>query len=663
MATKEIANCQKIIRFGAFELNARACELRRKGNRIRLQEQPWRILAILLENPGAVVTRDELRERLWPGDVFVDFDHSLNTAIKRLREALGDSCENPIFIETIPRRGYRFIAPVWDSSPPGPQKPAREPSEGSEAASKRQEESSVHQVPSSNAVRAGNAPAKRLGTLRVVGVSGTVGAAAAVIVMIAAMHLFRKPSRISTVPIQIKSLAVLPFENLSGDKKQDYFADGMTDELIASLAKIHALRVISRTSAMEYKGSQKPLSQIARELRVDAVVEGTVLRSGDQVRISVELVQVATDRNLWAETYESQLTDVLNLQSQVARSIVSEIRINLTPEEQQRLATDRPVDSEAYDDYLKGLYQWNNRSKAGLTEAIHYFRRAAAEDPRYARAYAGLADCYGILGSAIVGTVPAREVAPEAKAAALKALQLDNTLPEAQTALATVQFNYDWDWRNAQIGFQRALDLNPRYATAHQRYSLYLMAIGRADESINEINRARDLDPLSPSINFSLGWRLYLARRYDQAIRQLRNTIDMDPAFLLPHRVLGQAYEQKKEFALAIAELQRATSMSHDSPPTLSALARAYAASGKKLEARTLLDELLAQSKRRYVSPFYIAVVYAELGENGPAMNWLEKAYEDRSNSLIFLKVDPELDSLRSDPRFQALLDKLGLPQ
>ncbi len=482
-------------------------------------------------------------------------------------------------------------------------------------------------------------------------------------IVLAGAFAFRYLKRFSlaTAPSgQLTSLVVLPFENLSADKDQAYFADGMTDELIAHLAKIRSLRVISRTSSMEYKGAHKTLSQIARDLHVDSVVEGTVLRSGDRVRITAELVQVATDRHLWAETYESQLGDILTLQSHVASAIVNEIRVKLTPEEQVRLATTRQVSTQSYENYLKGRYYWNKRSQEGLTKAIDYFQLAIEQDPNYALAYAGLADCYSIIGSVIVGTVPALEVAPKARAAALKSLELDNTLAEAQTSLATVRFNYDWDWNAAASGFRRAVELNPNYATAYQRNSLYLMSMGRTSESIAEMNRAHDLDPLSISMNFSLGWRLYLAREYDQAIEQLRNTIDMDPDFVLPHLVLGQAYEQKKMYDQAITELRRAVDISQSSPPAVAALARTYAVSGRTTEARKLLDQLMEQSKRRYVSPFYVAIVYAGLGENDQALDWIEKAYKDRSNAIVFAKVNPQLDTLRSTPRFQSLLHRLA---
>ena len=455
---------------------------------------------------------------------------------------------------------------------------------------------------------------------------------------------------------------VLPLENLSGDKEQDYFADGMTDDLIASLAKIRSLRVISRSTAMAYKGTHKPLSEIARDLHVDAVVEGTVLKAGPRVRITAELVQVSTDQHLWAETYESQLGDILSLQNQVSSAIVDEIRVNLSSQDKERLSKKTTLVPEAYDDYLKGRYYWNKRSGEGFERAIGYFEDATHKDPQYALAYAGLADCYGIIGATMFGNAPAARAGPKAKAAALRALELDPTLAEAETSLATAEFNYDWDWQTASMGFQKAIRLNPSYATAYQRYSLYLIAMGHIDESLEQINKARELDPLSISINTSYGWRLYLARQYNRAIEQLRTTLEMDPGYEWAHLILGQAYEQKGQLDLAISELRKASDLSHQSPLMVSALAHAYALSGNQAKAQELLTLLFTESRKQYVSPFYIGVVYAGLAKNDAAMDWLEKAYGDRSNGLVFLRVEPELDSLRTNPRFIALQRELNFP-
>jgi TolB-like protein/DNA-binding winged helix-turn-helix (wHTH) protein/Tfp pilus assembly protein PilF len=649
----------KLVRFGIYAVDLRTSELWKQGRKIKLQEQPCRILAILLEQRGEVVTREELRKRLWSDDTFVDFDHSLNTAIMRLREALSDSSDNPRFIETLPRHGYRFIAPVEEIAAS-----EQEKKEDTGSTTAPELSAAVPQSASPEIFITGNAvpesKPRRIGSRRALGWGSLVGVFAVVLLAVGWRYL-RTGAEANLSRNPIKSMVVLPFENLSGDKEQQYFTDGMTDELIAHLAKIRSLRVISRTSSMEYKGTPKTLSEIARNLNVDAVVEGTVLRSGDRVRITAELVQVATDRHLWAETYESQLGDVLALQSQVASAIVNEIRINLTPEEQQRLAKTRSVSAEGYEDYLKGRYYWNKRSQEGLTKAIEYFQLATKKDPHYALAFAGLADCYSIIGSAIVGTVPYQDVAPKAKAAALKALELDDTLAEAQTSLATVRFNYDWDWPGAAQGFQRSIELNPNYATAYQRYSLYLIAMGRTKDSLAQMNRARELDPLSISMNFSLGWRLYMAHQYDQAIEQLQNTLDMDPSFALARMVLGQAYEQKRAYPRALAELQRAVTGSHDSPQMLGALGHVYGVSGNRAQAETVLAQLMEQSKKQYVSPFYVAIVYAGLSENDKAVDWLEKAYKDRSNAIVFSKVDPQLDALRTAPRFKALLHRLAL--
>ncbi len=648
----------RILHFGVFEVDLKACELRKHGLRLKLPEQPFQVLIVLLEKPGEIVTREELRDRLWPGDTFVDFDHGLNNAVMRLREVLGDASENPRFVETIPRRGYRFIAPVVGSALPAagaahPELEARGVSV--EVTTPKTVAAATSETSSEPASSERQSSPARLPILTAV----TLAAA----VLLAAGSIYR--SRIDanrTGRARNKSLIVLPIENLSGDKDQEYFADGMTDDLIANLAKIRSLRVISRSTAMAYKGTRKPLSQIAGELSVDAVFEGTVLRDGNRVRITAELVQVSTDRHLWAETYESQMGDILALQNRVSSAIVNEIRINLTPEDQERLARNPAVAPEAYENYLKGRYYWNRRSDENLTKAIGYFEQATRQDPQYALAYAGLSDCYAVISSEIFGTMPAPEAAPRAKAAARRALEIDPKLSEAETSLATVKFNYDWDWSGAAAGFAKSIQDNPSYATAYQRYSLYLMAMGRPEESFAQINKARELDPLSISINFSLGWRLYMARQYDRAIQQLRNTLEMDPSYELAHLVLGLSYAQKGDFGLAIPELRKAVELSHGTPLMISALANAYARSGNKPEAERFLADLISESKKQYVSPYYFALIYVGLGKPETAIDWLEKAFADRSNGLVFLKVEPELDNLRSNPRFVALQQKLYFP-
>lgn len=645
------ATVARIVHFGVFEVDLKASELRKQGLRLKLPEQPFQVLAMLLEKPGEIVTRDELRNRLWQTDTFVDFDHGLNNAVMRLREVLGDSSENPRFVETIPRRGYRFIAHVEGSS-------LVMPSHGIQ-------ESETNQLATLAAASTQSGLAST-GSKRVTGYLVAIlvlGVLALAVAIALTMHYSGRGNTSQSGPRQSTSLVVLPLENLSGDKGQDYFADGMTDELIANLAKIRSLRVISRSTAMAYKGTRKPLSEIARELHVDAVVEGTVLREGSRIRITAELVQVSTDHHLWAETYESQIGDILALQNRVSSAIVNEIRINLTPEDRARLAKNPAIAPEAYENYLKGRFYWNKRTDENLMKAIGYFERATHQDPHYALAYAGLSDCYAIIGATIFGTMPVDEAAPKARDAARRALDIDPDLAEAETSLATLKFNYDWDWSGAEEGFQRAIQFNPSYATAYQRYSLYLMAMGRFQDGFQQINKARELDPLSISINFSVGWRLYMARQYDRAIEQLRNTLEMDPSYELPHLVLGQAYEQKGAFALAITELRKAVDLSHGTPLMISALAHAYARGGNKEEAEKLLAVLARQSKDQYVSPYYFAVVYVGLGESEKAMGWLERAFADRSNGLVFMKVEPELDNLRSNPRFLTLQQRVKLAE
>ncbi len=654
----EVDQPRRVVRFGLFEADLRTCELRKQGRRLKLQTQPFQILAILLERPGQIIAREELCRRLWPGDTFVDFDHSLNTGVRRLREVLSDSPENPVFIETLQRRGYRFIAPViFEDLQPREGNSSLEPAGGRIEVVPRLE---AVDMPAPPAVPG---PSRRLRLWQPVTLIGLGGLLVGLLLgSVGAYTLYKSQRPAFGAHLgPVRSLAVLPLENLSVLPEQEYLADGMTDELIASLAKVKSLRIVPRTSSMAYKGTHKPLSVIAHELNVDAVVEGTVMRSGDRVRITTELVQIASDRALWAETYESGIDDVLSLQQRVAGAIVSNIQVDLTPQERQNLKAYQPSSAEAYEHYLKGRYYWNKRSEGSLTRAIEYFEQATREDPKYALAYAGLADCYSIIGAAIVGTVPAGEVAPKAEAASRRALELDPTLAEAQTSLATVLLNYKWDWPGAEAGFRKAIQLDPSYATAHQRYSLYLMAMGRTRDSMSEIEQALKLDPLSVSMNFSEGWRMYMARDFQGAARQLRDAIEMDPSFALAHLVLGQNYAQMRDYSLASAELEKAVQLSSNSAPALAALARVEALSGHQASARTRLDQLQAQGARQYVSPFYLAEVYAALGSSTEAMNQLEKAYQDRSNSIIFLRVDPEFDSLRADPRFQKLLQRLQI--
>jgi TolB-like protein len=575
-----------VVRFGPFEADSRAGELRKDGVKLKLVGQPFEVLAMLLERPGQLVTREELRARLWPTDTFVDFDHGLNAAVNKLRDALSDSAEKPNYVETLPRRGYRFISAVG-----------------------------LHD----------------------------------------SQNLLGEPSS-----PKIQSLVVLPLENLSNDPEQEYFADGMTDQLITNLAQISALKVISRTSAIRYKGTKKSLPEIARELHVDAVVEGAVMWMGGRVRISAQLIEAPTDHHLWAASYERDLRDVLSMQEEVTRAIVSEIRVKLTAQEQARLANTHSINPEAYRLYLKGRYYWYKLKPEAMQKAIEYFQQAVEKDPAYALAYAGLADTYNAL--AFFTVFPPREVVPKAKAAAVKALEIDANLAEAHVSLGWAGFTYDLDWPAAGKHLERAVVLNPAYPLAHSYYSLYLGALGRSEEGLTEAKRALDLDPVSPAILHYVVVQLYLARRFDEAIEQCRKTLELDPSFTPAHRVLGEVYAAKGMYRESLAAYEKYATLSGGSPGATAFVAYAHALSGQRSQAFRVLDQLGATSKQRYVPALSFAVVSVGLGEKEQAFLWLEKAYDERTNSLAYLKVDATWDPLRSDPRLADLVRRIGLP-
>jgi serine/threonine-protein kinase len=458
-------------------------------------------------------------------------------------------------------------------------------------------------------------------------------------------------------PARIKSLAVLPLENLSGQSGQDYFADGMTDELITDLAKISALRVISRTSVMQYKRAPKPVSEVARALNVDAVVEGTVLRSGDQVRITARLIDARTGGGIWGASYERDLRDVLVLQSEVATSIADEIRIHVTSQEQARLAVGRPVNTEAYEAYLKGRYEWNKPTEHDLHQARQYFEQAVEIDPNYAPAYSGLADYFWATDE-----LPPGVKMPKAKQYALKALEIDPNLADAYTSLGVLRFYADWNWPEAEKDFRRALELDPGNAGAHRMYSVYLSAMARADEALEESHRAERLDPVSIDAQTTVGWALYYARRYDQALEQCREVVDLEPDSPGAHDCLGLSDLATRRYEKAIAESQRAVELSGNELNTAVGLARAYALEGEKAEARKILDEWRARAKQTYVAPSLLAQIYIALGEKKQGLSWLETAYADHDIYLARLKVEPAFDAVRSDPGFQDLMRRLNFP-
>jgi len=573
---EDLRSARAPVRFGPFELDRDAEELRKNGIKIRLQEQPLQILEILLQHPGKVIAREELREKTWPSDTFVDFDHGINNAIKRLREALGDNTETPRYIETLPRRGYRFIGKIEREAP------------------------------------------------------------------------------------RFRSLAVLPLENLSRDPEQEYFAEGLTEALITTLAKIGELRVVSRTSAMVYKDARKPLREIARELEVDVIVEGTVLRAGDRVRITAQLIDPEKETHLWAESYQRHLRDVLDLHAELAQSIARQVQVKLTPQEQAQLAQSRPVNPEAYEAYLKGRYHWNRRSREGLPKGVQYFQEAIAKDAGYAAAYAGLADC--LSGLSNYNFVAPDEGCGKAKKLALQALELDPSLAEAHTSLAWVHTWYDYDFTAAEREFERSLELNPRYATAHQFFGFYLGMMGRYEEAYTEAKRAIRLDPLSSVFQWSLGFVYWMARRHDQAIEQVEKALELDPGFAPAHAVHCWAALSKLMPEIAISAAQNAVRCSPGAVMYLASLGECYAALGNRQEAQKMLDHLHDLSKQQYVTPYFLARIYAALGRKEEALHSLEAGYVERTSSLVFMKVDARLDELRTEPRFHDLMRRMNFP-
>ena len=622
---------------------------------------------MLLEKPGELVTREELRKKIW-GQTVVDFDHGVNKAINKIREALGDSAENPRFVETVARRGYRFLADVAPVDAPADEQPEAQTVGFVSPSDSRVEVDAAAEKQSASATDGlGPAADSHRVELADVGVLQkrshrrrawtSVGLGLALVLATAASWILYSQSQSSP---KIRSLAVLPLESLSGDASQDYFTDGMTDQLITDLGQISALRVISRTSAMAYKGVHRPLAEIARELNVEAVVEGTVLRSGDRVRITAQLIQVPNEKHLWAQSYEGDLKDTLALQNNVAHAIAKQIQVTLNPQEEAALKKSNPVNAEAYEAYLRGRYFWNKRNREGLVRATEYFNHAIDIDPDYAKAYSGLADSYALSGDWEYGILSPQDAFPKAKAAALKALALDDNLSEAHTSLAFILDLYDWDWASAEKEYKRALSLNPGYATAHHWYAWHLIVVGRNAEGITELKKSESLDPLSLIIGADLADALSIAHRYDESVRQSQKTIEMDPHFAVAHYQLGQALEQQHRHDEAIAEFRRAIELSGGNTTFESNLAHAYAVSGRKEEATKIVKDLESRQSQGSSTDGSIALIYVGLGDNDQAMVWLNRAYQARFNPSILMR--PAFDPLRSDPRFQELLHRIGLP-
>jgi TolB-like protein/DNA-binding winged helix-turn-helix (wHTH) protein/Flp pilus assembly protein TadD len=655
---------QGAVEFGRFRLLPHRRELQAGGAVIQLGGRAFDVLMLLIDARGALVTKDEIMARVWP-DTVVE-ENNLVVQISALRKALGEDRE---LIRTVSGRGYRFIAEIRSSAADPGGEAGLEPAVAQDASTSISSSNLATPVPSLLGRQIEPEKETETGTVvlaeartrpkRLLWPLGWRLFAFGLMLVLATSLSWVLYFR-NQASAKIRSVAVLPLESLSGDASQDYFADGMTDELITDLGQISALRVISRTSVMTYKHVHKLLPEIARELDVDAVVEGTVLRSGERVRITAQLIRVPVERQIWAQSFEGDLPDALVLQKSIARSIAEQIQATLNQHEQAALAHSKVVNAEAYEAYLKGRYFWNKRTGEGLTKAIEYFNYAIEKNLRYAEAYTGLGDAYALSGDWEYGILSPQDAFPKAKAAVTKALALDDNLAEAHTSLAFILDLYDWDWESAEREYKRAIALNPGYATAHHWYAWHLIVMGRNDEGIAELRKAESLDPLSLIISADLADALCIAHRYDESVRQSRKTLEMDPNFAVAHYELGQAFEQKRMLSEASEEFKRAIELSGGDDTFDANLAYAYATSGRKEEAIKIVKDLEDRQTQHSSTDASIALAYLGLGDKNQAMTWLNKAYQARFNPSILAR--PAFDSLRSDTRFQDLLRRIGLP-
>ena len=611
--------------FGPFEVHPASGELLKEGVRVRLQDQPFRLLVILLENRGQVVSREEIQNRIWQDNTFVDFDASLRVAVRKLREALGDDADHPQYIETVPKRGYRFASAVQSAG--GQELKAAESSQAKPVAPERNRRLAVW------------------------------SAVAAIVLVIAAVGALQLARHASGPPI--KSLAVLPLANLSGDPQQEYFADGMTEELITALGQIQQLRVISRTSVMPYKSvpPKGGVRDVAHALNVDAVVEGSVMRAGDRIRITAQLIDARSDRHLWAQSYEREMRDVLDLQAEVARNIADQVQAKLAPDAQARLAQAHPVDPEAHELYLKGQEFFEHTE---AKKALEYFEQAVKKDPNFARGYLGIARAYGTLGDSV--ELASHEAYGKQKTYALKALELDESLDEAHVALARALRQGDWDWKGSERELERALEINHNSAAAYSEYSFYLPLLGRTAEGLVQANRLQEIEPNSWRSHQRLAWVYYFSRRYDDALIEFKRAAEIGGPNPWRLFYVGWAYREKRMYPEAIAEFTKIPADLITSPAFSGHLGVAYARSGNRAEAEKIVRVMTERANKEGIGTFELAFLCGALGEKDKAFGWLERAYQLRDKGMTFLKVEPAIDELRSDPRFQTYLDRMNFP-
>ena len=614
-------------RFGSFELDPNSGELRKSGLRIKLEDQPFRLLAELVAHPGEVLTREELRAGLWPEDTYVEFDRSLTRAVNKVRVALGDNAANPRFIETLPRRGYRFVAPVAPVL-------------------------AVEALLPQKAPDTPPAPLPRTRALWKVAVA--IGVCAIAIGAGAAL-VIRQVS-----PPRISAVAVLPFENVSGDSAQSYFADGMTDQLITSLSLIRSWKIVSRTSAMHYKNTRRPLPDIARELNVQAIVEGSTSLSDGRVRLNVRLIRLPEGHAVWTRTYERDSSDILSLQAELARNIAGEIGASITPAEQKRLAeAAHPINPDVHSLYLQGRLFVNEPGRDSIERGLRALEQVVEKDPAHAPAWAAISAGWFSLSSVFL---PPAEAMPQAKAAAQKALSLDPESDAGYAALGMIQVYYDWDWQAAEAQFRKALEINPNSSIAYRGLGFLKAATGRPDEAQEAIRHAIELDPMSLWAHFQSAMMSTSLRNYEESERQARRVLSWEPRFGIMRSVLGLNLAERGVFPEAIQELEKAVEM-QGIPTTMAWLAQGYARAGRRADAERAMTDLVALANRQYVCPFEVASAFVVLGRNEEAFKWMSKAVADRADCMIWLRSEPWLEPMRSDPRYKTLVRQVGFPQ
>lgn len=636
----------RVYEFGPFQVDTAERRLLRDGEPVPLAPKAFDALLVLIESVGRTIERDDLINRLWP-ESFVE-EGNLKVTIFKLRKALGESPDREQYIETVPRRGYRFVAPVSTRAEPQTRLILEKRTTAHVLIEQEEEQIESENEPATARAAIADPLSQRFSfskTTRLVSLL-----IAALTVALFGYWVLREKQRADSTASP-RSIAVLPFTPLNADESDEYLGLGIADTLITKLSRLSQVIVRSTSAVRRYAGPEQDAVAAGRELKVEAVLEGSIQRLGDRIRLTARLVSVADGKPLWADKFEAELKDVFKVQDAISEQVAAALALQLSGEDKQRLAKRYTDNTEAYQLYLKGRYYWNKRSPEGIKKGIEYFEQATGLDPVYALAYTGLADSYSMLGD---------DYRLQSQAAAVRALEIDDTLAEAHTSLGLLKMRREWDWPTAEKELTRALELNPHYATAHQWYSIYLELTGHSDEAVREARRAQELDPLSLIINDSFGDRLYYARQYDAAIEQLRSTIEMDPNFAPAHGSLGHVYLQQKRYDEALAAFQKVKQLSSDRW-ALGALGQAYALSGKPAEARKLITELQAQVKLNLASPDSIAGIYASLGDKEQALAWLERAYEMRSDLLVFLKVDPAWDRFRAEPRFQNLMRRIGL--